>query len=125
MTTAISALLGSGNYIARGVYQHTWSATISGRGNPLSAANLPDKTVQITGPTGGTSRVILEGSNGAPSTADTATWITMRSVTDGAIDTTNATGGLFFQFRGNPRMIRPHFDTVTTGKTLSVIIVAK
>lgn len=123
MATAVAALLGSGNYIARGVYQHTWSATISGRGNPLSAANLPDKTVQIQGPTGGTSQVILEGTNGAA--ASTATWITMRSVTDGAIDITNATGGLFFQLRGNPRMIRPHFATVTTAKTLSVIIVAK
>jgi hypothetical protein len=123
MPTAVAALLGSGNYIARGVYQHTWNATVSGRGNPLSAANLPDKTVQFQGPTGGTSRVILEGTNGG--VASTATWITMKSVTDGSMDMTNVTGGTFFQIRGNPRMIRPHFETVTTGLTCSVIIVAR
>ena len=89
----------------------------------MAAPHLPDKNIQLQGPTGGTSRIIMEGTNG--SVASTATWITLRSVTDGAIDSTNVTGGLFFQPRGNPRMIRPHFETVTAGKTLSVIVIAK
>jgi hypothetical protein len=123
MPTAISALYGVGSYIHGGVYEQTWNATVSGRGHPMAAPHLPDKNIQLQGPTGGTSRIIMEGTNG--SVASTATWITLRSVTDGAIDSTNVTGGLFFQPRGNPRMIRPHFETVTAGKTLSVIVIAK
>jgi hypothetical protein len=123
MVTAIAALLGSGLYISKGVFQQTWNATISGRGNPMSAAQFPDKQIQIQGPTGGTSRVIIEGTNG--SVPSTATWITMQTVTDGALDFTNVTGGLMFQPRGNPLLIRPFFQVVTTGLTASVIIVAK
>lgn len=123
MATAIASLYGVGSYIHGGVYQQTWTATVSGVGHPMGAPHLPDKTIQMQGTTGGTSRIIMEGTNG--SVASTATWITLRSVTDGAIDSTNVTGGLFFQTRGIHRMIRPNFDIVTAGKTLSVIVIAK
>ena len=122
MATAVAALLGSGSYIQKGVYTHTWNATVSGRGNPLSAVHLADKTIQIQGPTGGTSRIIIEGTNGDD--ASTATWITLTTPTDGALDFTNVTGGQLKGILQNPRLIRPHFETVTTGKTLSVILIA-
>jgi hypothetical protein len=127
MPTAVAALLGSGNYIAKGVYQHTWTATVSGRGNPLSAANLPDKTFTLNGATtaAGTSRVILEGTNDA-SPGATTVWMPLTSPTDGDMDfTTLPTTAVMRSIRENPRYIRPHFHTVTTNSTLNLIIIAR
>ena len=123
MATAIASLLADTVAISRGVYLTEWSATASGVGNPLSAPDFPDKTVQLQGPTGGTSRIILEGTNGA--LASTATWIVLTTPTDGDIDFTNVTGGVLKIIRENPRMIRPRFETVTSGKTLIVRIVSR
>lgn len=128
MTTAVAALLGSGDYISRGVHQQTWSATISGRGNPISNASLPDKTVSIAGATtaAGTSRVIIEGTNEAWPTTPTAVWQTLTSPTDGNMNfTTLATTMIVRAIRENPRFIRPNFDTVTGGSTLQVIIISR
>jgi uncharacterized protein YxjI len=89
----------------------------------MIAANLPDKTVQLQGPTGGTSRIIIEGTNGAA--ASTATWVTLTTPTDGSLDFTDVTGGTLKVIRENPLMIRPRFETVTSGKSLTVQIVAR
>lgn len=123
MPTAIAALLGSGDYIIQGVHKMEWSATISGVGNPLQAAHLPDKTVQLLGPTGGSSQIIIEGTNGdAPSTA---IWTILTTPTDGDLDFTNVTGGIIKAIRENPRMIRPRFPAVTAGTILNVIIISR
>ena len=123
MATAIAALQAASVAVARGVYAQRWTATISGVGNPMVAANLPDKTVQIQGPTGGTSRIIIEGTNGA--VVSTATWVTLSTPTDGALDFTDVTGGTLQVIRENPLMIRPRFDTVTAGKTLTAQVLAR
>lgn len=123
MPTAIAALQTAGLYISKGVHSMSWSATVSGVGTPLDAAALPEKTVQMQGPTGGTSRIIIEGTNG--DTAGTATWVTLSTPTDGLLDFTNVTGGILKVIRESPRMIRPRFETVTTGKTLTVLIVSR
>jgi hypothetical protein len=122
MATAITALLAKVESPVRGVYIQEWTATVSGRGNPLHAAYLPDKTVQMQGPTGGTSQIIIEGTNG--SVVSTATWITLTTPTDGDLSFTNVTGGTMKVIRENPLMIRPHFSVVTGG-TMTVRIVAR
>jgi hypothetical protein len=127
MPTALTALLGSGDYIARGVHQHTWNATVSGRGNPLSGAHLPDKTFTLNGATtaAGTSRVSLEGTNDATIVATTV-WSTLTSPTDGDLDFTSLpTTGFVRAIRENPRYIRPFFQVVTTGSTLNVIVISR
>jgi hypothetical protein len=127
MPTAVAALLGSGDYIVKGVHQIEWNATVSGRGNPLSAANMPDKTMTINGVTtaGGSSRIILEGTNDDPLSATTA-WQTLTSPTDGDMDFTGLpTTGFVKAIRENPRYIRPFFQIVTTNSTLNVIIISR
>jgi len=113
-------------YITRGVAVQEWGATVSGVGLPMHAAHLPEKTVHISPPStlAGTSRIIIEGSNG--SAASTATWVPLTTPTDGLLDfTAVTTGGQMKVIRENPRMIRPHFETVTTGETLVVRIIAR
>lgn len=80
--------------LSKGVYRMEWSsdAGVTGVGNPLVGAHLPDKTVAFYGPTGGTSQVILEGTNG--SVPSTATWVTLTTPTDGDLSFTNVTGGI-------------------------------
>ena len=113
-------------YITRGVAVQEWGATVSGVGPPFHGAHLPEKTVHVSPPTtlGGTSRVIIEGTNGsAPSTA---TWVPLTTPTDGLLDFTAVTaGGQINVIRENPRMIRPHFHTVTAGETLTVHLIAR
>ena len=124
MATAIAALQSAGKYIARGIYQMEWTAAVSGVGTPLDAFQYPDKTVQIQGPTsGGSSRIIIEGTNGG--VVSTATWITLTTPTDGDLDFTNVTGGVMRAIRENPRMIRPRFESVTAARSLNVRIIAK
>ena len=101
-----------------GVAVMSWSATVSGFGNPLNAPHLTDKTVEVRGPTGGTSRVIWEGSNDAP----TGIFYTIQSIQ--GVDLNYATEGLDLVAQ-NPLYIRPRFDTVTAGKTLVATIVAR
>ena len=123
MATAIAALFAPCVAIARGVYAQRWTATVSGVGNPMKAAHLPDKTVQLQGPTGGTSNIIIEGTNG--SVVSTATWITLTTPTDGDLNFTNVTGGIMKVIRENHFMIRPKFLTVTAGKALTVQIIGR
>ena len=128
MTTAIAALIGYGKYVSKGVHEQVWNANVSGRGNYLDAAALPDKTVHILGPStgGGSSRIILEGTNESYPTTPTARWTTLTSPTDGDFDfTAMVTVGIIRALRENPRYIRPHFETVTTGETLGVIIISR
>lgn len=125
MATAVAALLAEVKSLTKGVYFQEWTATVSGVGNPLHAAHLPDKTVYIGAVTtgSGTSRVYVEGTNGAA--ASTATWATLTTPTDGLIDFTGVSTPSIKIIRENPRMIRPVFLTVTTGETMSVGIICR
>jgi hypothetical protein len=126
--TAIAALLGSVSYIQKGVAQMTWGATISGVGNSFDAPHLPEKTLHIRPPTtaGGTSRIIIEGTNSTTITGADEVFTTLTSPTDGQLDFTSIpAAGIIRAIRENARFIRPRFETVTTGETLQVQIVAR
>jgi len=123
MATAIAALLAKTEAIAKGLYHINWSATVSGVGNPFVGPHLDWSTVQIQGPTGGTSQVDIEGTNGQA--VSTATWITLESVSGESLSFTNVTGGRMLSIREIPFMVRPNFSTVTAGKTLSVTMVVR
>ena len=123
MATAIAALISKVEAVAKGVYSQEWSATVSGVGNPLHAAYVDWVTLQLHGPTGGASKIIVEGTNGQ--TVSTATWTTLDSASGAAIDYANVTGGLVLSLRDLPLMVRPNFDTVTAGKTLTVKMIAR
>ncbi len=128
MVTAVLALVGTGSYVSKTVHEQSWTATVSGRGNFLDAANLPDKTVQIGGPStaAGTSRIIIEGTNESWPTTPTARWSTLTSPTDGVFDfTAMATTAIIRTLRENPRYIRPFFQVVTAGETLRVTIISR
>ena len=123
MATAIAALLTKCEAISKGVYAMNWSAAVSGVGNPFVGPHLDWSTVQVQGPTGGTSQVIIEGTNGQ--TVSTATWITLESVSGESLAFTNVTGGRMFSIREIPFMVRPRFETVTTSKTLTVKMIVR
>jgi hypothetical protein len=126
--TAIAPLLGTVEYIYKGVAEMKWGATISGVGNSFDAPHLPEKTVHIKAPTtaGGTTRVIIEGTNATTVTGADAVFQTLTSPTDGLLDfTTIAAAGILRVIRENPRFIRPRFETVTAGENLQVRIVAR
>jgi hypothetical protein len=123
MATAAATSLAQTVAIARGVYIMDWNGTVAGVGNPFTGPAFLDVSFQVQGPTGGTSNVVIEGTFGA--VASTATWVILESVSGGAMNYTNVTGGIIQKVRSVPRMIRPNFVTVTTGKTLSVRMIAK
>jgi hypothetical protein len=126
--TAIAALLGTVEYVQKGVAQMTWGATISGVGNSFDAPHLPEKTLFISPPTsaGGTSRVIIEGSNVSTVTGAINVFTTLTSPTDGQLDfSAIPAAGIIRVIRENPRVIRPRFETVTAGEDLQVMIVAR
>tara|TARA_Y100000310_G_scaffold258188_1_gene266510 strand:+ start:2666 stop:3046 length:381 start_codon:yes stop_codon:yes gene_type:complete len=118
----------AGKYIMKGVHEMIWTTSgAAGAGTPLDAPNLPDKTMYINGPStgGGTSQIIIEGTNitGAPSVVP---WITLTSPTDGLLDfTAMVTTAIMRVIRENPLRIRPRFAVVTTGETLSVVIISR
>ena len=107
-------------YTSRGVAQMVWTATgITGEGVAMNAPGLPDKTVHIVGPTGGTSTVIIEGTNDA---TPTGTWTTLTDPQGNAI---SKTSDAIESILENPKYIRPRFSVVTSGKTIVVTIVAR
>lgn len=112
----------NGSFIARGVHMTRWTATVSGAGLAQSPGNLPDKTVAISGPTGGTSSVTIQGSN---ATTPTAGYFTLNSAaaSGGPLSTLTAAG--IFVILENPRFIRPLCATVTTGKTINIDLLSR
>jgi|6_EtaG_2_1085325.scaffolds.fasta_scaffold03487_7 hypothetical protein len=122
--TAIAALLGSCSYVQRGVLKMEWTATVSGVGNFLDAPHLPDKTVHIKAPStiSGTSRIIIEGTNGAPSDGP---WTTLTTPTDGLLDYVGIVTSMMKVIRENPLYIRPRYETVTAGESLNVVIISR
>lgn len=105
-------------YISKGVAQITWSGlSASGDvGRAHVAPDLNDKTVYVEGPAGGTTQVVLEGTNTA-----TGTYTTLTDPLGNALEFTTATTAVILQ---NPRYIRPRLNTAT-GVSVNVIIVAR
>lgn len=129
---ATANVLGSTKAIARGVYQTVWdwTATATGSSNPMSAHRFPDKTVQVFHPTGGTSRIVIEGSNvtAALNGADVGSasdWTVLTTPTDGLLQVAGAliNSGDIKVIRENPRWIRGRASTVTGD--IKVVIIAR
>ena len=107
---------------ARGVVEMTWTATgVTGVGFAMHAPNYPDKTVHVLGPTGGTSQVVIEGTNATTPTTAAANWTTLADPQGNALSTTTQ---IIEAILENPRYIRPRFP-VATGPTVTVRIVAR
>lgn len=106
--------------ISRGVMRMQWVFTASGAGFAMNAPDLTDKTVHVVGPTGGTSQVVLEGSNDG--SGATAVWETLHDPQGNDLSTVS---GLIETILENPQYIRPRAPTVTTGKSIQVTIIAR
>lgn len=105
--------------IARGVCQMHWQATgVTGVGFAMNAPGFPDKTVQVLGPTGGTTQVVIEGSN---EDTPTGVFTTLVDPQGNDLDFTDAAVEAILE---NPRFIRPRFP-VATGPTVDVRIIAR
>ncbi len=131
---ATAAVIGETKAIARGIYTVAWSfATATGRSNPISLVNFPDKTVQVWFPTGAgfTSNVKIEGSNATvamgPAEIGTATdWFGLTNPTGGLLGATvgfATQSGQIHVIRENPRWISARASTATGA--ITVIIVAR
>ncbi len=124
MATAVAALLAKCVAQSKGIYTMDWTATVSGVGNPFVGPAADWMTVQIQGPTGGTSQIDIEGTNGQ--TVSTATWVIMESVSGESLSFTNVTGGRMISVREVPFMVRPNFGTVTnTSGVMAVKMVVR
>ena len=102
------AFTGTVSYVRKGVARMTWTATVSGTGNPIDASHLPDKTLYLYGPTGGTTGVTIEGAY-----ALTGPYWSLHDV-NGALLEALVTG-LVAAIQENPPFIRPRATTVTGG----------
>jgi hypothetical protein len=103
----------------------SWSFVSGGAriGYAMNAPNLPDKTVWVEGPTGGTSQIIIEGTNATTATVGATQWYTLSyAATGGDLDFTTREVG---QILENTRYIRPRCVTVTNGMTVTVKILAR
>jgi|TARA_Y100000310_G_scaffold325177_1_gene388259 hypothetical protein len=126
MATAI--VISDGEYVSRGVYRQVWdwsattalAATATGFGNPAVLSNYVELTVEVFGPTGGSTNVLVEGALLA-----TGPYHVLESVTSGAMNTNSAVTGKLFTCRTTPIYVRPRASTVTGGATPYVSIVAR
>ena len=105
-------------WIAKGVLLSTWDALLASGdvGSNLDAARLPDKTVTVTGPTGGTTSVTIEGSNDGTN---------FQALTEpqGGTEIVFTSATEIWTILENPRYIRPRLDTVTSGAVSPVIYI--
>ncbi len=109
------------NMIAKGVCQMRWTSTgVTGVGFAMNAPYLPDKTVHVIGPTGGTTNVVIEGTNDDSPT--TTNWTTIVDPQGNALDFTNEAMETILE---NPRYIRPRIPTATGGADIVVTIMAR
>ena len=118
MATPTSAdFVGAGSYVSKGVYRHAWSAgaTVTGVGNAVDVYTMDDVSIEISGPTGGTSSITIEGSNGA---TPTGTYFTLNTPT-GVATFTTAVNKMIVE---RPRYIRPNM-TVNTGIVGEIILI--
>lgn len=119
-TADISA---SHKMIAKGICEMSWTATkVTGVGFAMNAPNLPDKTVHVLGVTGGTTQVIIEGTNATSPTVGATQWTTLVDPQGTDLDFTNRAIETILE---NPRYIRPRWPVATGGHDVSVVIIAR
>lgn len=110
--------------INKGVVVGTWSAIKQAAGStgglPFDGPYYVNKSVQTRGTQGGTSTIIIEGSN-APTA--TGPYGTLTSASGAALSFTAVQRPL--QIRENPRWIRPRLSTASGTTNLTVEIVAQ
>lgn len=121
---AIVTISGVHTNVAKGVILTTWSfatgfgLTSGSIGTPLSAPNLPDKTVtfQITA----TCTVAIQGSNAATYTTGLTGWYTMND--PGGTALSYATGKIKAILE-NPRWVRPRVSAkgAAGGAVISIV----
>ena len=116
---ATAAVVGSTVALSKGVYktEWNWTSTATGGSNPMNAPHLPEKTVQVHGPTGGDTSVIIQGSNvlAAISLRPLPPIVpTLTTPTDGELTLAGAlNSGSLRVIRENPRYIRSQVSSVT------------
>jgi len=107
---------GTGSWIAPGVHKQTWTALASGDvGNALTAPNLPDKTVHLTG-TFNTATCVIQGSN------DGTNYETLADPNGNALSFT-ATG--IETILENVQYIRPKTGTAGGSAAITVTVVSQ
>ena len=109
--------------IARGVVVTRWDTfTVSGDvGGVLDAPHYPDKSVQVIGLPGGTTNIVIEGSNDAPSNGNFQTLVDTQGNLLSFFGTMDPTG--IEQILDNPRYIRPRLDAITSLATSPAVII--
>ena len=126
---ATAAVLGSTVALSKGVYktEWNWTTTASGGSNPMNAPHLPEKTVQVHGPTGGDTSVIIQGSNVSavpPTGVGASEWTTLTTPTDGELTLAGAlNSGSLRVIRENPRYIRSQVSSVT--EVVKVVVISR
>ncbi len=106
--------------IAHGIVEMRWTAVgVTGVGFAMNAPGLADKTVHVVGPTGGTTQVVIEGTNDDTPTGDN--WTTLVDPQGNDLDFTNQGVEAILE---NPKFIRARFP-VATGPTVIVTILAR
>ena len=119
--------------VSRGAYRARWlfvsGVFASGDvGQAFDAPHLPDKSVWVDGPTGGTTAVVIEGPNepqAATSSHPTGPWQTLHSAAVQGATTLSFTDSGVDQILENTLYVRPRLETATGGQSITVVITAQ
>lgn len=118
---ATASVVSEVKYVDRNVVKQIWTfiTGLEGHGNPFSGAAYPDKSIQFSGASGGTSSVVIEGSN------DDAASGTYHTLADPQGNVLTAGNSRVEAVLENTRWIRPRASTVTAGSSIVVSLIAK
>ena len=113
--------------IAKGICHMSWlfptaAGDTTGIGYAMNAPNLPDKTVYVMGPTSGTTRLVIEGTNASTPDEGVTTWITLTDAQGNPLDHVSQYIETILE---NPRYIRPRAPVVTAARAIRVTIIAR
>lgn len=106
------------NMIGKGICEMQWTfAGVTGIGFAMNAQNLPDKVVHVRsdGFNGGTTQVVLQGTNATTPTAALTQWHTLVDVHETSLDRASLATGYIETILDNPRFIRPRVPVASTG----------
>lgn len=116
----MALISGRGEWISRSVHVTTWpDALQSGTFSAQSVANLPDKTVTVTGTFGTGGTVTILGSNDDTSTG------TFIGLTDPQGNTISFTADGVETIMENTRWIKPQITSGTSSTSVTVKIVER
>ncbi len=113
----MATISGYGQFVQGGVHEHVWASVTSGDvGSWLDAAQLPDKTVEVSGDFGTGSTLVIEGSN------DGAGYHTIQDKEGNALSFT--ANGLQTILE-NPKYLRPHCTAGDDDTDLTVRLISR